>query len=126
MLFCFILILIVIFVECLERDAKSSLKKPDNAKLNLKENSYDDDDENYFDGEMDENEEDEYIGPTDQKPISNLNFRSNSTRDKYNAWNTYYQPFNNFPATSLDNKPVLQDTYFRTVLKSKNVKLVSL
>jgi len=83
----------------------------------------DDYEDSYFDEGTDEQEDSEYVGPTDQKPLVSKKLRTNLARNRHAAWNTYYQPFNLFPATPFDSQPVLQDAHFRTAMDDFSVRL---
>ena len=59
------------------------------------------------DGQDDEEANDfEYLGQLNQKPLASREFSRNFTQNAYSVWNTYYYPFNLFPASPFDPQKI--------------------
>lgn len=64
------------------------------------------------DGQDDEEENDfEFLGQLNQKPLSSSEFKNNFTSNNYLIWNKLFYPFNLFPATPFENQKNIENEY---------------
>jgi len=64
------------------------------------------------DGQDDEEENDfEYLGQLNQKPLSSDEYKNNFTQNNYLIWNKMYYPFNLFPTSPFEHQKISVNAY---------------